>query len=171
MAASTPPTARCLKRLQKEWLEISKSPPENILATPLTDNILEWHYVVLGPADTVYMGGIYHGKVIFKPDYPHSPPSLYMLTPSGRFEPGKKLCLSMSDYHPETWSPAWTISSILLGLLSFMLENEFTAGSIVTTDQEKKKLAEASSAFNAKDETFRALFPYLLLEEDEESSS
>ena len=26
-----------------------------------------------------------------------------MLTPSGRFETGTRLCLSMSDFHPETW--------------------------------------------------------------------
>ena len=36
-------------------------------------------------------------------DYPFKPPSLLMVTPSGRFETGVRLCLSMSDFHPETW--------------------------------------------------------------------
>ena len=30
-----------------------------------------------------------------------------MLTPNGRFKTGIRLCLSMSDYHPETWNPLW----------------------------------------------------------------
>ena len=36
-------------------------------------------------------------------DYPFKPPSLLMVTPNGRFETGQRLCLSMSDFHPETW--------------------------------------------------------------------
>jgi ubiquitin-protein ligase len=30
---------------------------ENILAQPNENNILEWHYVIVGPKDTVYEGG------------------------------------------------------------------------------------------------------------------
>ena len=72
---------------------------------------------------------------------------------SGRFDVGKKICLSMSgrtrcacallpssihsfcflflhcwpldvaptDFHPETWNPVWGVSTILMGLLSFMV--------------------------------------------------
>ena len=28
-----------------------------------------------------------------------------MLTPNGRFKVATRLCLSMSDFHPETWNP------------------------------------------------------------------
>ena len=28
--------------------------------------------------------------------------------PNGRFETGKKICLSMSAHHPETWQPSWS---------------------------------------------------------------
>ena len=45
----------------------------------------------------------YHGKVVFPNDYPFKPPSIFMLTPNGRFETGRRLCLSMSDFHPELW--------------------------------------------------------------------
>ena len=31
------------------------------------------------------------------------PPSLMLVTPSGRFQPNTKLCLSMTDFHPESW--------------------------------------------------------------------
>ena len=50
-----------------------------------------------------YLGGTYHGKLIFPSNYPFSPPSILMLTPNGRFSTNTRLCLSMSDYHPETW--------------------------------------------------------------------
>lgn len=30
------------------------------------------------------------------------------LQPNGRFEVGKKICLSISAYHPETWQPSWS---------------------------------------------------------------
>jgi len=73
---------------------------ENIEAKPLETNILEWHYVVRGPKGTPYEGGVYHGKLKFPKNYPFGPPSIYMLTPSGRFMPSTKLCLSMSDFHP-----------------------------------------------------------------------
>jgi hypothetical protein len=36
-----------------------------------------------------------------------------MVTPSGRFQPNTRLCLSMTDYHPESWNPMWSVSSIL----------------------------------------------------------
>lgn len=38
-----------------------------------------------------------------------------------RFKTHMRLCLSMSDFHPDTWNPAWSVSTILTGLLSFMV--------------------------------------------------
>ena len=34
--------------------------------------------------------GRYHGKVVFPNEYPFKPPSIYMLTPNGRFETGRR---------------------------------------------------------------------------------
>jgi ubiquitin-protein ligase len=58
-----------------------------------------------GAKGSPYEGGYYHGKLKFPPEYPLKPPSILMLTPSGRFKPNTRLCLSMSDFHPETWNP------------------------------------------------------------------
>jgi len=85
--------------------------------------------------------------------------AIYMLTPNGRFATGTRLCLSMSDYHPETWNPVWTVSSVLIGLLSFMLDDEETIGSVKTTVAERRRLALASHGYNMKDKHFRQLFP------------
>ncbi len=53
--------------------------------------------MILGPAGTPYEGGEYHGVLRFTQEYPHKPPSILMVTPSGRFETNTRLCLSMSD--------------------------------------------------------------------------
>ena len=44
-----------------------------------------------------------------------------MITPNGRFQTNTRLCLSISDFHPDTWNPAWSVATILTGLLSFMV--------------------------------------------------
>ena len=47
------------------------------------------------------------------------PPSIQLLTPSGRFEVGKKICLSATSFHPEHWQPAWGIRTIIEALIAF----------------------------------------------------
>lgn len=78
----------------------AQDPPPNIRAHPSPSNLLEWHYALEGAKGTDYAGGVYHGKVTFPNDYPFKPPSIVMLTASGRFQPNTKLCLSMTDFHP-----------------------------------------------------------------------
>lgn len=159
------PSAGCVKRLQREYKLFLKDPPPHILAHPSPSNLLEWHYAILGPTKTPYDGGVYHGKIVFREDYPFSPPRIEMLTPSGRFEPQTRLCLSMSDFHPESWNPMWCVSSILTGLASFMLEEKTTTGSIQSSSAERRHLAKVSMEFNVKNPTFRKLFPGLIEEE------
>ncbi|KPM11051.1 ubiquitin-conjugating enzyme E2 J2-like protein [Sarcoptes scabiei] len=117
------------------------------------------HYVLRGPENSVYHGGIYHGKLRFPAEFPFKPPSIYMMTPSGRFETNQRLCLSFSDFHPDSWNPTWSLSTILAGLLSFMLEEDVAVGSIQTTEHERKTLAKKSLQFNLKNPLFQELFP------------
>lgn len=152
----------CIVRLQKELKLILKEPVPYIRAKPNPSDLLEWHYVLEGSAGTPYEGGFYHGKLKFSEDYPFKPPSIYMITSTGRFATNMRICMSMSDYHPETWNPVWSVSSILIGLLSFMMEKAETAGSIVTSDEEKRRLAKVSLEYNCKRPIFRKLFPELL---------
>uniref|UniRef100_A0A0C9S7H5 TSA: Wollemia nobilis Ref_Wollemi_Transcript_13532_1101 transcribed RNA sequence n=1 Tax=Wollemia nobilis TaxID=56998 RepID=A0A0C9S7H5_9CONI len=149
----------CVKRLQKEFRALCKEPVPNVVARPLPSDILEWHYVLEGSEGTPFAGGVYYGKVKFPPEYPYKPPGISMITPNGRFATHKRICMSMSDFHPETWNPMWSVSSILTGLLSFMMDNSPTTGSVSTTVAEKQRLAKASLAFNCKNATFRKLFP------------
>lgn len=142
-------TPGATKRLTKEYQAISKSPPPYIIAHPSERNILEWHYILTGPPETPYVGGQYWGTLIFPPDYPFAPPAIRMHTPSGRFQPSTRLCLSISDFHPKSFNPAWEVSTILTGLLSFMTSEEMTTGSVRATDHERKLFAARTRWWNS----------------------
>ncbi|TAQ87786.1 hypothetical protein B7494_g3888 [Chlorociboria aeruginascens] len=137
------------KRLTREYKTISEKPPPYIVAHPSEANILEWHYIITGPESTPYHNGQYWGTLMFPPDYPFAPPAIRMHTPSGRFQPSTRLCLSISDFHPKSFNPAWEVSTILMGLLSFMTSEEMTTGSVGATESERKWAAGRSRWANS----------------------
>ena len=93
---------RLMIELRQSHLERLKNPSAyEFVAAPLESDIHTWHYVLFGSAKTPYEGGYYHGILKFPPEYPMRPPSVSMVTPSGRFETNTKICLSMSDFHRE----------------------------------------------------------------------
>jgi len=53
----------------------------------------------------------------------------------------------------------WSVSSILSGLLSFMLDDVPTLGSIDMTDAQRRALAAKSLEENMRNKDFRDLFP------------
>jgi len=61
----------------------------------------------------------------------------------------------------------WSVTTVLQGLISFMVETAPTLGSIETTLSQKKKFARHSLESNIKDEQFRKLFPELVLKSEE----
>jgi len=161
-------SSSAVARLRQDYIRIKKDPVPYIVAEPLPSNLLEWHYVVRGPEDSLYKGGLYHGKLVFPSEFPFKPPSIYMITPNGRFKTDTRLCLSISDYHPDTWNPAWSVATILTGLLSFMLERSPTLGSIETSDWDKRQFASKSLDFNLNSRVFVELFPDMVRECREE---
>jgi len=138
---------------------MQNSPPPFVWAMPEEKNILTWHFMIRGPPDSPYAGGEYHGVLLFPSEYPFKPPGIKMLTPSGRFQPDKKICFSMSDFHPGSWNPAWSVATILTGLLSFMLSDEMTTGSVTSADRDKRILASRSHEWNRKQRGFMETFP------------
>uniref|UniRef100_A0A8D0DWC9 Ubiquitin-conjugating enzyme E2 J1 n=1 Tax=Salvator merianae TaxID=96440 RepID=A0A8D0DWC9_SALMN len=136
-----------VKRLMKEAAEL-KDPTDHYHAQPLEDNLFEWHFTVRGPPDSDFDGGIYHGRIVLPPEYPMKPPSIILLTANGRFEVGKKICLSISGHHPETWQPSWSIRTALLAIIGFMpTKGEGAIGSLDYTPEERRTLAKKSQDF------------------------
>jgi ubiquitin-conjugating enzyme E2 J1 len=119
-----------VRRIMKEIAEIEANPSESFVAVALEENLFEWHFTLFPPDDSDFAGGrflsnsqgfcpllvliftlilIYrfHGKISLPTDYPFKAPDIVMFTPNGRFELNKKICLSVTGFHQETWSPSW----------------------------------------------------------------
>nr|POF13626.1 ubiquitin-conjugating enzyme e2 j1 [Quercus suber] len=110
-----------LKRILKEASELASQPSSDYHAAPLESDLYEWHFTLRGPpAPSPFAGGLYHGRIILPPAYPLKPPSFRFVTPTGRFEVGREICLSISGHHEESWQPAWGIRTALVAIRSFM---------------------------------------------------
>ena len=148
-----------LRRLQIEYQQIRLNPVPNALVVPDPQNWFEWHYVIHDlPPESDFHTGVYHGELRFPETYPYSPPSIIMHTPSGRFVTGMRICTSMSDYHPETWSPMWSITTILVGFISFMNSEENSTGTTRSDRKSRASLARKSMNANMKNSKFCSLF-------------
>lgn len=111
--------------------------------------MFEWHFTVKGPSDSDFSGGFYHGRIILPTEYPMKPPSIILLTPNGRFEINKKICLSISGHHPESWQPSWSIRTALLAIIGFMpTEGLGAIGSLDFSADERKDLASKSRTWS-----------------------
>lgn len=136
-----------VKRLMKEAKELS-DPSEQYYAQPLEENLFEWHFTIRGPADSEFEGGIYHGRIILPPEYPMKPPAIMLLTANGRFELHKKICLSISGHHPESWQPSWSIRTALLAIIGFMpTPGNGAIGALDYTAEERQILAKKSVSY------------------------
>jgi len=153
------------RRLLQEYAALCRRKTEgptsamgHFLVHPVPDS-LEWHYVITRlPDDTPYAGGCYYGSITFPANYPLSPPSIKMFTPNGRFATDRRLCLSMSDYHPESWNPHWTVETIILGLMSFMLDDGSASGTMSTSVEARRIMAQESFAWNCSQPQFVDFF-------------
>lgn len=111
---------------------------------PLSSNLLEWHFSFTGVQDSAYDGGVYHGRIRLHPEYPRKAPSISMLTPTGRWEVGKEICLSASAYHQETWDMNWNLRTLVMSLRGFILSQPREIGGILTTSDKQRELAASS---------------------------
>lgn len=128
----------------KSWDTMESDKYKYVRIGPLGKNLLQWHFSVMGPPNSEYEGGIYHGRVLLPKDYPASPPRIQVLTPSGRFITGEDICLSASSFHPESWTPRWTVLSLVDALRLHMLTTANEIGGKYATPDERRRYARAS---------------------------
>ncbi|KAL9389311.1 hypothetical protein Peur_017916 [Populus x canadensis] len=134
-----------VKRILQEVREMQSSPSDDFMSLPLEENIFEWQFAIRGPGETEFEGGIYHGRIQLPAEYPFKPPSFMLLTPNGRFETQTKICLSISNHHPEHWQPSWSVRTALLALIAFMPTSPNGAlGSLDYKKEERRVLAVKS---------------------------
>ena len=134
-----------VKRILREMREMAEDASPAYHAEAVEEDIFEWHFAILGAEDSEFEGGIYHGRVLLPPEYPFKPPSFVLLTPSGRFETNTKICLSITQHHPEHWQPSWSVRTALTAVRAFMPSPaEGAVGSLDYSKEERRKLAERS---------------------------
>jgi ubiquitin-protein ligase len=137
------------KRLAGELKLLQKEPLELVDTYPDEKDTLLWYFLVRGIEDSDYAGGFFIGKIIHNPEYPVKPPDFMMLTPNGRFDFEKKICLTNSSYHLESWSAAWNIRTMLLAFLSIMADDSTSGIShIKESPTKRKQLAKDSIKYN-----------------------
>jgi ubiquitin-conjugating enzyme E2 J1 len=163
--------ASAIKRIQRELKEICESPSRHWTAAPVADDLFEWQFAVRGPPGTDFEGGIYSGRLVLPVNYPLAPPSITLLTPNGRWEVGKKICLSNTSYHPDLWQPAWGIRTMVEALRShFPIPGDGAIGAIDWPSDVRQRLAKESLEFVCAPGTKRnrELLPELSPEEMKE---
>uniref|UniRef100_A0AAQ4PJ87 E2 ubiquitin-conjugating enzyme n=1 Tax=Gasterosteus aculeatus aculeatus TaxID=481459 RepID=A0AAQ4PJ87_GASAC len=130
------------KRIQKELADITLDPPPNCRrkrplllhkegkqrasllccsAGPKGDNVYEWRSTILGPPGSVYEGGVFFLDIAFTPDYPFKPPKVTFRTRIYHCNINSQgvICL---DILKDNWSPALTISKVLLSICSLLTD-------------------------------------------------
>mmetsp|Transcript_63540 Transcript_63540/g.151508 ORF Transcript_63540/g.151508 Transcript_63540/m.151508 type:complete len:160 (-) Transcript_63540:88-567(-) len=109
------------KRVQKELAEISLDPPCNCSAGPKGENIFEWVSTIMGPSNSPYAGGVFFLDITFTPDYPFKPPKITFRTKiyHCNINSSGAICL---DILKDNWSPALTISKVLLSICSLLTD-------------------------------------------------
>ncbi|KAG1683550.1 Ubiquitin-conjugating enzyme E2 [Nymphon striatum] len=115
------------KRIQKELADITMDPPPNcrvvdvFIAGPKGDSLYEWVSTILGPPGSVYEGGVFFLDIHFTPDYPFKPPKVTFRTRIYHCNINSQgvICL---DILKDNWSPALTISKVLLSICSLLTD-------------------------------------------------
>jgi len=107
------------RRITTELKQLEKDPPMNCSAGPIGDDIFKWEATIIGPTETVYEGGVFKLLIHFSDRYPFKPPKIRFLTriyhPNINSSGG--ICL---DILKDQWSPALTISKVLLSICSLL---------------------------------------------------
>jgi len=111
-----------LRRLQREYADIRADPPANCTAGPVSEeDLFKWEAMIFGPEDSPYHGGVFRLSINFPSEYPFKPPIITFRTKI--FHPNINaaggICL---DILKTQWSPALSISKVLLSILSLLTD-------------------------------------------------
>ena len=81
--------------------------------------MFHWQATIMGPNDNTYQGGVFFLKVQFPSDYPFKPPKIAFTTRiyHPNINRNGNICL---DILRSEWSPALTISKVLLSIYSLL---------------------------------------------------
>lgn len=145
-------TEKGVKRVLKEIKDLkSKSVQERGFAISFDESNLQEFFAIVRSLDGCYQDGEYILRIKLPNEYPYSPPVISCETPNGRFSPGTNICLNISHFHSESWSPLITLEKIILSVMSVFYDESISGvGSIQESPARKKELALLSNGYNKK---------------------
>jgi ubiquitin-conjugating enzyme E2 D/E len=111
-----------LMRLKREYADMLKDPVPNCTAGPIREeDLFKWEAMIFGPEDTPYAGGCFKLLINFGNEYPFKPPIVQFVTKvyHPNINTAGGICL---DILKTQWSPALTISKVLLSICSLLSE-------------------------------------------------
>jgi len=110
-----------LRRITKELKDLEADPPANCSAGPVGDDLFKWRATIMGPPDSPYDGGVFFLDITFPQDYPFKPPKVKFNTKIYHCNVNDNggICL---DILKDNWSPALTISKVLLSICSLLTD-------------------------------------------------
>lgn len=109
------------QRILKEKKLLDADPPSNCSAGPVGDDIYTWQGTLMGPIKSPYEGGVFYLNISFPEDYPYKPPRVTFTTKiyHPNINSAGGICL---DILKDQWSPALTISKVLLSICSLLTD-------------------------------------------------
>ncbi|KAL7501163.1 hypothetical protein ACHAWT_011024 [Skeletonema menzelii] len=112
---------RIRKGINKELVDLGKDPPANCSAGPVGDDMFHWQATIMGPDESPYAGGVFFLDIHFPADYPFKPPKVHFTTRiyHCNINSNGGICL---DILKDQWSPALTISKVLLSICSLLTD-------------------------------------------------
>lgn len=157
------------QRLTKEYKQITLEPIDNCMIRIEPKDLFKWYFVLDGISETEYEGGKYFGYITFPKEYPFKPPAVFIETPNGTIRTGESICMSMTDWHPESWNPSWGPRTIVLGLFVFLenvLNGEDSSATAIygASKEDVKTFAAQSKQNNCDMKLFQTIFPELVEE-------
>uniref|UniRef100_A0A669F6P5 E2 ubiquitin-conjugating enzyme n=1 Tax=Oreochromis niloticus TaxID=8128 RepID=A0A669F6P5_ORENI len=110
-----------LKRIHKELNDLARDPPAQCSAGPVGDDMFHWQATIMGPNDSPYQSGVFFLTIHFPTDYPFKPPKVAFTTRiyHPNINSNGSICL---DILRSQWSPALTISKVLLSICSLLCD-------------------------------------------------
>ena len=136
-----------IRRLQSELMQLKKDPSYFFSVEPNENNFLKWDFLMIGPPETFYEGGIFKGELYFPKEYPNKAPVLTFTSEMHHpniYKDGK-VCISIlhegvdqwgEESVTERWNPSHSVNTVMMSIVSMLGYPNFNSPANVDASRE-----------------------------------